>query len=322
MENLNFVAIDLETATFDRSSICEIGIAVVKNSKIVDKHSWLVKPKDNHYNPWNKRMHGITSEMTEDALSFKDIWKKVYPYLKDTIVVSHNAGFDMYALRDAFENAGMEYPTFIILCSLRMANYTIESDSYSLDSLTNLLGIDLPHHYRATDGSVACAEIFIETIKRASVLSINELENKYSFKHGLFDMASHRFISQLSTKKKTKYKLKDIEVNPTLVDPGSYFYEKRVCLTGKMIVGTRNNIFQAIADIGGFPTQTVSNKTDVLVVGIQNPTKVGENGISSKHRIAKELNKNGAHIEIMTEDELLRNIQIPELINSSNIEKK
>lgn len=34
MENLNFVAIDLETATSRRSSICEIGIAVVENSTV------------------------------------------------------------------------------------------------------------------------------------------------------------------------------------------------------------------------------------------------------------------------------------------------
>mgnify|MGYP002271330952 CR=1 FL=1 len=41
MENLDFVAIDLETATSHRNSICEIGIAIVKNSKIIESKSWL-----------------------------------------------------------------------------------------------------------------------------------------------------------------------------------------------------------------------------------------------------------------------------------------
>ena len=39
MNNLNFVAIDLETATWEKSSICEIGIAVVKDSVITETKS-------------------------------------------------------------------------------------------------------------------------------------------------------------------------------------------------------------------------------------------------------------------------------------------
>lgn len=39
MENLNFVAIDFETATSQRSSICEIGITVIKDSVIVESKS-------------------------------------------------------------------------------------------------------------------------------------------------------------------------------------------------------------------------------------------------------------------------------------------
>ena len=49
MKGLNFIAIDLETATKERFSICEIGIAIVKDSKIIDSKSWLVQPPYNHY---------------------------------------------------------------------------------------------------------------------------------------------------------------------------------------------------------------------------------------------------------------------------------
>ena len=46
---INFIAIDFETATPKRSSICEVGICVVRNGEISETKSWLVQPEDNLY---------------------------------------------------------------------------------------------------------------------------------------------------------------------------------------------------------------------------------------------------------------------------------
>lgn len=43
MNEINFVAIDFETATGSRASICEAGICVVREGKVVEKKSWLVR---------------------------------------------------------------------------------------------------------------------------------------------------------------------------------------------------------------------------------------------------------------------------------------
>ena len=59
MNNINFIAIDFETATAKRSSICEAGICVVKGGKVVETKSWLVRPEDNRYSYWNMQVHGI-----------------------------------------------------------------------------------------------------------------------------------------------------------------------------------------------------------------------------------------------------------------------
>ena len=58
--NANFVAIDLETATSERSSICQIGITEVIDGKICDTKSWLVQPEGNRYDSMNIWVHGIT----------------------------------------------------------------------------------------------------------------------------------------------------------------------------------------------------------------------------------------------------------------------
>lgn len=46
----NFAAIDFETANFERSSVCSVGIVVVRNGEIVDKFYSLIKPEPEYYN--------------------------------------------------------------------------------------------------------------------------------------------------------------------------------------------------------------------------------------------------------------------------------
>lgn len=47
--DINFIAIDFETATSKRASICEMGICVVRQEEIVETRSWLVRLEDNRY---------------------------------------------------------------------------------------------------------------------------------------------------------------------------------------------------------------------------------------------------------------------------------
>lgn len=77
MEGVNFVAIDFETATSKHASICEAGICVVKDGKIVETQSWLVRPEDNAYAYWNIKIHGIRPDDTEDAPEFPEVWEKI-----------------------------------------------------------------------------------------------------------------------------------------------------------------------------------------------------------------------------------------------------
>ena len=46
VQGLDFIAIDFETATGGRASVCEAGICVVRDGRIKETRSWLVRPKD------------------------------------------------------------------------------------------------------------------------------------------------------------------------------------------------------------------------------------------------------------------------------------
>ena len=48
----DFAAIDFETANNERSSVCSVGIVIVRDGKIVDKFYSLIKPEPEYYNYW------------------------------------------------------------------------------------------------------------------------------------------------------------------------------------------------------------------------------------------------------------------------------
>lgn len=196
MEYLDFVAIDLETATSDRDSICEIGITVVKDSIIVESKSWLVKPKHNRYDNFNIYIHKITPEMTKDAPSFPIVWKEVEPYLSNGVVVAHNSSFDMYVLKESFIANNMQFPTFKHFCSYRVAKYIVKSYSYSLPNICEVLAIPFGTHHRAEGDSIGCANVFIKCLELGEIKSLEELQNKYHFQCGEF--TSNSFKPQLS----------------------------------------------------------------------------------------------------------------------------
>ena len=65
---------------------------------------------------------------------------------------------------------------------------------------------------------------------------------------------------------------------------------------------------QLVADLGGTPSDTVTNETDILVVGHQDKRIVGEDGMSNKQKKAIKMIQNGHKIEIMQEAEFVKNI--------------
>lgn len=309
--NLNFVAIDLETANFNRSSICEIGISIVHDSEIIETKNWLVQPEGNLYNSLNISIHGIHPEDTASAPSFAEVWKEVLPYLQNNIVVAHNTSFDMYAIRDALIENNIEFPTFQYYCSLRVARYTFHNTySYSLPILCEAMGIPFSVHHRAGGDAEGCAKVFIHSMELAGVNSLEELQTKYMFHCGEFRTGA--FVAQLAKHKNSSNKkridISQIAGDSSLIDEGNYFYDKTVCFTGKCQYGTRAELLQKIADIGGIPMDSVTSKTDVLVVGQQDYRVVGSEGISGKQKKAMELKDKGQDIEILSETEFLEMI--------------
>ena len=180
MNSIDFVSLDIETATSFRGSICEIGLAFVKDSKIVGTKSWLIQPEDNEYDYFNIEIHGITPEMTKDAPTFEQVWPEVLPYLQNNTVVAHNTAFDMYALKDALDAAGFQMPIFDYFCSLRISRKAFPGlYSYSLPLLCEAIEIPFDTHHRAESDAKGCAEVFLKSLESLQIENLQDLPEKY-----------------------------------------------------------------------------------------------------------------------------------------------
>lgn len=176
MQGLNFIAIDFETANSSRASICEAGICVVRDGKVQETRSWLVRPQGNVYNYWNIKLHGIRPNDTENSPEFPEVWTEISKYLQTIpVLVAHNAMFDMGCIRCSLELYGMEKPEVSYYCSLRAARRLYDFHRFSLDYLCERFEIPYGQHHRAGDDAEMCARLFLREIRDAGRCNPEEM---------------------------------------------------------------------------------------------------------------------------------------------------
>ena len=88
----DFAAIDFETANSERSSVCSVGVVVVRGGEIADSFYSLIQPEPNYYNYWCTRVHGLTQADTDEAPVFPKVWAQIEPLIEGLPLVAHNNG--------------------------------------------------------------------------------------------------------------------------------------------------------------------------------------------------------------------------------------
>ena len=177
MQGLNFIAIDFETATGRRASVCEAGICVVRDGRIVETRSWLVRPQDNMYSYWNMQTHGIRPNDTEQSPEFPEVWAEISGYLDECpVLVAHNAAFDISCIRSSLELYSLPKPDVTYYCSLRAARKLYDFGCNTLDYLCDQFEIPCGQHHRAGDDAEMCARLFIREVKDAGWPELEEMD--------------------------------------------------------------------------------------------------------------------------------------------------
>ena len=113
----DFAAIDFETANNERSSVCSVGIVIVRGGKIVDKFYSLIKPEPDYYNYWCSKVHGLCASDTDNAPIFPEVWNQIEPRIAGLPLIAHNKAFDESCLKAVFRVYQMEYPDYEFYCT-------------------------------------------------------------------------------------------------------------------------------------------------------------------------------------------------------------
>ena len=162
----DFAAIDFETANECPSSVCSVGIVVVRGGRIVDSFYSLIHPEPEYYQWFCRRVHGISAADTEDAPVFPDVWERIVPMIEGLPLVAHNAPFDEGCLKAVFRVYQMDYPDYVFLDTLTASRrcFGHRLPNHQLHTVAAACGFELTRHHHALADAEACAHIAIRLL--------------------------------------------------------------------------------------------------------------------------------------------------------------
>ena len=301
----SFVAIDFETATSERNSACAVGVVVFEQGSPADTLSLLIRPPGNYYDGFNMMIHGIGPSDTRHSPEFPEVWEQVAPMLDGRLVIAHNTAFDLSVLRRSAEHHGYKPDPFQFACTYRIARSALpDAISWSLDVLADEFGIPLTHHDPLSDAHAA-GLLWLALPQRFGTTH-SDLLDSLGYRLGYCHLDGYKpFSNATSSSGSSKsFSAKDFTPNRE-PDPEGLLFSKRVVFTGTLESMPRREAFQAAVDAGAKPSQSVSKRTDYLVLGVTDLRKVGETGRSSKHRKALALAAEGSPVEIIDEEQFI-----------------
>lgn len=162
----DFVAIDFETANNNRSSVCSVGIVVVRGGRVVAREHRLIRPVPNFYSPFCTSVHGMTRRDTDFAVGFPMVWRELQPLIGTLDFVAHNAPFDEGCLRAVHEAYGMPYPNYKFHCTCNASRKVFgkKLPNHKLPTVASACGYDLNQHHHALADADAAAAIALKIL--------------------------------------------------------------------------------------------------------------------------------------------------------------
>jgi DNA polymerase-3 subunit epsilon len=287
---VDFTAIDFETANRHRASACALGLAKVRDGVTVDDVSWLMRPPVgyDHFEPYQVGVHGISSSRVVGKPRFEECLNDILEFVGDDVVVAHNASFDSSVLSAACVASGFRPPDLRYLCTMAAARRCLGLASYRLPFVAEALGVRIAFHHDPGADAAAAAELVPHLAAALGVMSIEEL----------------LALSQRSPA------ARELTAIPEMTaDPDHALFGKVIVFTGALSTMTRQMAWDDCAAVGARPEKNVTRRTQVLVVGELDPTRLVPGAtLSARALKAFDLRESGQDIEVLTEFEFLQEV--------------
>ena len=179
---MKIVAIDFETANNSLASACSLGITIVDNGELIDNFEWYFKPYYRYNFFTNTSIHGICKEDVMDEEEFINYYEELETILKDSVIIAHNAPFDIGVLNSVCDVYGLDHFDNYYLDTVRVSRKVYpELYNHRLDTVCEYLNIDLSHHNAKSD-SMACMMILLNAMEAMNEFDINAFADKLSIR--------------------------------------------------------------------------------------------------------------------------------------------
>jgi DNA polymerase-3 subunit epsilon len=282
-----FIIVDIETTGFNTiyDDIIEIGCLKVEKSsdfnyEVIDSFDSLIKTED--IPEEIVELTGITEEMLNDAPERKVVLNSFKEFIGDSILVAHNANFDINFL----------YDNLLIHLKYKLQNNFVDTlrisrrafpdfKKHKLSFLKEQLNLSPTTSHRALGDCHTTLELFSLCAKR-----IDEFD--------------------ISLKRKSKNTRLANSITPTenaVFDEDSPVFEKYFVFTGTLSKMVRKEAMQLVVDLGGNVSDGVNSKTNFLVMGAQDYSRFTDGKESSKTKKARGLIEKGKDLEIISEND-------------------
>ncbi len=167
-----FTAFDFETTGLHSGSdrIVEFGAVKFRGAEVLGTFGTLVNPgipipED------SVKITGISSEMVADKPAVEDVLDEFLAFVGDSILVAHNASFDMGFLRAALAGSGRPDVSNLLIDTQQLAKRAFPGQkSYSLQNLAAFLKFPLNNAHRAVDDSIQCMKLFTSCAQELSFM--------------------------------------------------------------------------------------------------------------------------------------------------------
>ncbi len=176
-EGAVFTAFDTETTSITPTTgrIIEIGAVRFSKDGIISKWTSLFFPNQT-LSPFIISLTHITQEMVDSADPISLHIKEFLTFLENSIIVAHNAQFDLNFLNAECENCNLPVTKNQAVDTLQLSRIIYpEAQYHKLEYLADYLGIDKGNSHRALDDAITCMGVFEKCLHNERITSLKKL---------------------------------------------------------------------------------------------------------------------------------------------------
>ncbi|HYU70423.1 MAG TPA: exonuclease domain-containing protein [Burkholderiales bacterium] len=179
LKDLTYTVFDTETTGLEPSAgdeIIAIGAVRIVNGRLLSGEVFdqLVDPRRS-LQPASMKIHGIRPEMLQGRPTIERVLPAFHKFCEDTVLVGHNAAFDMRFLRLKEEALGVRFAHPVLDTLLLSALLHENLASHQLETIAGRFGVNTAGRHTAVGDAVMTGEVFLRMIPLLSERGIETL---------------------------------------------------------------------------------------------------------------------------------------------------